>query len=206
MPVHTHKHHKLFKSAWITFAVKGSGTEQITDKCIHFRSLSLWMLTNLTCTLQRCGTVTTMTRTEKIDRLRRAVHSHVYWWCLSGLGTSRWWRCRSLIGSAAPSPDGSSAQWRASCWTYPSRPNQLTPLWDPQWIPASTGYPQTSTRKSTFRQSIRWELVFQLKDSNIGKSFMSTFPPLLLQVALKTTKAVLSYKLLCYSYASVIKC
>lgn len=35
--------------------------------------------------------------------------SHVCWWSQWGPGTSRWWHCQSLTGSAAPSLDVSSA-------------------------------------------------------------------------------------------------
>lgn len=40
----------------------------------------------------------------------KGVSSRVCWWSLWGLGTNRWWHCRSQTGSAAPSLDESSAE------------------------------------------------------------------------------------------------
>lgn len=109
-------------------------------------------------------------------------HSRVCWWSPWGPGTSHWWRCRSLTGSAAPFPDGSSAgwgnghesnccsllfkclcrndwkllipQWHASCWTSPWRPTPPTPRAGQPWTLALTGCCQTSEIKKK-RRSMR---------------------------------------------------
>ena len=52
---------------------------------------------------------------------------------------------------------------------------------------------------------IRWELVFQLKDSNSGKSFMSTFPTVIITSCIKNNKSSVRLQV-SYSYTWVIKC